>query len=213
MKKNIILLFSTIIFLSFAGRTHAQKKRMMLFDKYSDAKVLMKNSATTSAKLNYDTANKNMMYLQGNQEMILTNNNQVDTIYISNRKFIPLHTIYLEVIELKNEPIFIDWLIKNKYRGNRGAYGQITQNKVETINTALWTNDAYKVQSAEVFELENANQYWFYLNDNVVKCKNEKDLLKLFPQKKEKIKAFIKEQKVNFKRVPEALKLIDFCLQ
>ncbi len=211
MKKISLIYF--LITLLFTIQVQAQKKRMMLLDEYYEGIVLMKNKAKTSAKLNYDTANKKMMYMQDGNEMILLNNDQVDTVFISDRKFIPLHTVYLEVIQVNNESIFIDWFIKNKYRGNRGAYGQITQNKVETINTTHWTNSEYKIQNAEVFDRENANVYWFYINDQPVKCRNEKDLLKLFPNKNNEIKAFIKEQKINFKQVPNALQLIYFCLK
>ncbi|HBF96166.1 MAG TPA: hypothetical protein DD786_08725 [Porphyromonadaceae bacterium] len=186
---------------------------MMLFDEYLNGIVLMKNKARTSAKLNYDTANKKMMYLQNNDEMILLNYNQVDTVYIADKKFIPLHTVYLEVVHTKNSEIFIDWVLKDKYRGNRGAYGQITQNKVETINTAHWTNNEYKIQTAEVFERENANAYWIYIDDKPVRCRNEKDLLKYFPNRKEEIKAFTKNEKLNFKNPADAIRIIGFCLQ
>lgn len=211
MKKTIFLFAFMTLFL--ATQLQAQKKRMMLFDEYLNGTVLMKNRAKTSAKLNYDTANKKMMYLQDDDEMILLNYNQVDTVYIADKKFIPLHTIYLEVVDTKNGEIFIDWLLKDKYRGNRGAYGQITQNKVETINTAHWTNNEYKIQTAEVVERENANVYWIYINDKPVKCRNEKDLLKYFPNKKEEMKAFAKKEKLNFKNSTDAIKIIDFCLQ
>lgn len=210
--KNLILLLS-VLTLVFAPQLHAQKKRMMLFEEYLNGTVLMKNRAKTSVKLNYDTANKKMMYLQDGNEMILLNNNQVDTIYISDKKFIPLPAMYLEVVQTPKGEIFIDWTLKNKYRGNRGAYGQITQNKVETINTAHWTNEEYKIQSAEVFELENANQYWFYVNDKFAKCKTEKDLFKLFPKEKEEISTLINNEKLNFKNPVDAIKIITFCLQ
>lgn len=185
----------------------------MLFDEYLNGIVLMKNKAKTSAKLNYDTANKKMMYLQDNDEMILLNYNQVDTVYIADKRFIPLHTMYLEVVHTKNNEIFIDWVLKDRYRGNRGAYGQITQNKVETINTAHWTNNEYKIQTAEVLERENSNAYWIYMDDKPVRCRNEKDLLKCFPNKKEEIKAFVKNEKLNFKNPADAIRIIDFCLQ
>ncbi len=213
MKKYFIPLFVLIFLISFSNEIQAQKKRIMLFDEYSDGTVFMKKRAKTSAKLNYDAANKNMMYLQNKEEMILTNNDQVDTIYISGRKFIPLGTRYLEFVQLKNTPLFIDWSITRKYRGNRGAYGQITQNKVETINTAHWTNDEYKKQSAEVVDLENSNKYQFYHNDALINCKNEKDLFKHFPDKKEALRAYIKEEKLNFRKVPDVIRMIEFCLQ
>ncbi|SEA23424.1 hypothetical protein SAMN05216365_12016 [Porphyromonadaceae bacterium NLAE-zl-C104] len=212
MKKYLILFISVLAFLSFSSPVQAQKKRMMLFNQYSNGTILMKNGTKISVGLNYDTANKKMMYLQNDEEMILLNDNQVDTVYVSGKKFIWLDNIYLEAIELQEGSVFIDWSLKNVYQGNKGAYGQITQNKVETINTAHWTNDEYKIQTAEVIAQKNANKYWFFKNGKLIKWKDEKSLLKHFPDHKDEIKTFIKEKKIDFKTVNDVLILLDYCL-
>ena len=185
----------------------------MLFDDYESGIVLMNNKSKISSKLNYDTANKKMMYMQDNQEMILVNTNQIDTVFIGERKFIPVQLFFLEVVETQHGNVLIDWSLKEKYKGSKGAYGQTTQNKVETINTSYWTNGEYKDQLSSVFERKSSNEYWFYINDKPIKCKSEKDLMKRFPNQKEKISTFIKENKINFKNTADAVKLVDYCLQ
>jgi hypothetical protein len=53
------------------------------------------------------------MYQQNGQEMILLNNNEVDTIYISIEKFIPYNKVYVEFVETKNNNIIlINWNLK-----------------------------------------------------------------------------------------------------
>lgn len=212
MKKNIIFLLLGLAIMS-GYKLNAQSKRILLLDEYTDGIVLMKNKSKISSKLNYDTANKKMMYMQNNQEMILVNPNQVDTVYIEDRKFIPVQLFFLEVIDAKNGTVLINWSLKQKYKGNKGAYGQITQNKVETINTSHWTNDEYKEQSTSVWERENSNEYWFNINDKAIKCKSTKDIIKQFPNHKEDINSFIKENKINFKNASDAIKLVDYCLK
>ncbi len=212
MKKYLILFISVLSFLLLGSPVQAQKKRMMLFDQYGNGTILMKNGTKISVGLNYDTANKKMMYLQNDEEMILLNDNQVDTVYVSDKKFIWFNNIYLEAIELKEGDVFIDWSLKNAYQGNKGAYGQITQNKVETINTTYWTNDEYKIQKSEVIAQKNANEYWFFKNGKLVKCKDEKSLLKHFPDHKNEIKTFIKEKKIDFTAANDVLILLDYCL-
>lgn len=212
MKKKVVLLFFALSIL-FCSRSNAQTKRIMLFDDYEAGIVLMNNKSKIPSKLNYDTANKKMMYMQDNQEMILINANQVDTVFIAERKFIPIQLFFLEVVETQHGTVFINWSLKEKYKGNKGAYGQITQNKVETINTSFWTNGEYKNQPSSVLERENSNEYWFYINDKPIKCRNEKDLIKHFRNHKEEISIFIKKNKISFKNTPDAIKLVDYCLK
>lgn len=212
MKKQFIFLISIIFLVSAAPTLSAQKKRMLLFSEYSNGTILMKSGSKIQVKLNYDTANKNMMYLQGSDEMILLNSHEADTVYINEEKFIPFNSRFVEVVELSNGNAFIDWSLKLGHRGNRGAYGQITQNKVETINTANWSNREYRPESAEVVELKNDNEYWFSKKGELVKFKNEKNLIKHFPGYRDEIKSYIKENKVDFKKVNDVLALLNYCL-
>ncbi len=189
-----------------------QTKRLLLFDEYADGKVVFKNRQKIFAQLNYDAANKNIMYLQNQEEMILVNNQQVDSVIIGDRRFVALYGVYLEVVSIDNGEVFIDWSIKEQYKGNRGAYGQVTQNKVETINPSYWTNNEYQNKNVEIFERENSNNYWFYLNEKPVKVKNLKDLIKNFPEKKDDISRYVKEHAIVFKNASDAIKLINYCL-
>lgn len=212
MTKSIVFLLFWISLVNF-NHIQAQSKRIMLFEEYGDGKVILKNKQEVVTKLNYDTANKKMMYLKDGVPMILMNDEQVDSVYIDNRRFISLHGLYLEVVAIDTKEVFIDWSIKERYKGNRGAYGQVTQNKVESINTAYWTNSEYKKQLVEVRELENSNNYWFFINDKPIKCKSIKDLIKVFPDRKNDILAFVNEKGIDFKNASDAVELIGYCLE
>lgn len=212
-RKKQAILTLTLAFLTLAPAANAQKKRMLLYNEYGRGIVLMKNGAEIQAELNYDTANKNMMYLQGGDEMILVNAHEVDTVYIGDGKFIPLNERFMEVVELANGKGFIDWALRLQHRGNRGAYGQITQNKVETINTAYWTHRKYKPETAEVLEMRNNNEYGFFRDGVPLQFKNEKELVRHFPNHGDAIRGFIKEKRVDFKKVNDVLEVLNYCLQ
>lgn len=210
MKMRILLLI-TVACLSFQ-HIWAQKKRLMLFDKYTKGTVLMKNKARTNAELNFDAANNNMMFKQNGEEMILTNVNQIDTVYIGDRKFTPIKKVYLEAIPTKHGDIYVHWNLINTYKGKKGAYGMTTQAKVESINTAEYTTGVYENQYVDVYELSNNNEYYLFKGEKPIIVKDERSLLKQFPEEKEKIKEYIKEQDIDFTQVDKVLKLLEFCM-
>ena len=209
-KKIKYLLLIILTCCSFVS--NAQKKRIFLFEEYTNGSVLLKNGSKVSVLLNYDASNRKMMFKQDNMELILVNGDQIDTVYIDNRKFVPIGDSFREVVSLENGLVFIDWSLKNAYRGYKGAYGQLSQAKVEVINTAELTHDLYENQYAEVYELKNANAYEFYHKGRFVRCKKMKDVLKVFPGQKDSIQLYIKKERINFSNVADALKLIDYCL-
>ena len=209
MKRLILITFFTTISIA----AFSQKKRILLFEEYTPGTVLLLNKTKIKVPLNYDTANKAMMFTQGKDEMILTNNEQVDTIYIGPHKFIYAKQSFLECVPLKNGNVYISWSLKNVSRGYKGIYyGQIMQHKVDNINTSYWQRGEYKDQYTEVIARVNENEYQFLLNGKIVSCKNKKSILNLFKDKKEAISTFINEQKLDCNKASDMLTLIDYCL-
>lgn len=208
MKK--IILFAAIF--SFTLSSSAQKKRVLIFEKYIPGTVKMLNRTKIDVPLNYDASNKAMMFMNDNSEMILTNNEQVDSVIIGTHKFIYIKGVYLECVSLKNGVVYIDWSLKNINVGYKGSYGQITQSKVQNINPAYWRNEKYSEHDSEVHTTLNENRYLFFINGEMVECKNKKNLLNIFKDKKSQINSYIKERGLNFKNVDDALELIDYCL-
>lgn len=193
------------------------QQRIYLLDKYTNGSVLLKNQTRVSTVLNYDAANRNMMYIANGIEMILDEMQGIDTVYIGTYKFIPngQHG-FLEMTPLKNGTVFVNWKLKKQFVGKKGAYGQVIQGSVEVLNV-----NAIKQQAGvskrednvvDVYAQLNENEYWLLRNGKFVKCNNEKSLLKLFPSVEDLIKTFIKEQKLDFRNTQQAIAIVDYCL-
>lgn len=174
----------------------------------------MKNGAKTTALLNYDAANRRMMFKQGDDLMILTNAESVDTIYLDNRKFFPIKNhLFLECVPCVNGTVYINWSLRNKFQGQKGAYGQVSHAaNIETINTNYWTNNGYNKESLDIYKIANDNEYWLNLDGNFVHCKNKKTLLKLFPDRKQEIEKYIKERNIDFSKAEQMIDLLDYCM-
>lgn len=209
--KAIGLIFMICIF-TFPSEIQAQNKRICLFNDFMKGTVLMRNKAIVSSVFNYDAAGKVFLYKEKEEIMILTNTQAIDTVFVSDRKFIPIGRIFLEVIPIKNDFIYIDWKLKNSYKGKVGAYGQTTQANVTVINTNHYNNQTYEKQTADVFTPENKNEYFLFRDGKPVKFKNKKSLLKLFPGKESVIEDYIKEAKIDMSTPSDVINLMDYCL-
>lgn len=209
-----ILLSLICLFTIVTVRLHAQKSTVFLFTDFVQGTVTMKNGTKVSALLNYDAANSKMMFKQGNDLMILTGMNTIDTVYIDNRKFFPVRSLlFLESVTCEHGTVYINWQLRSKYQGQKGAYGQVSHAaNVESINTSYWTNSGYKDESLDVYKQENNNEYWLERNGKFVKCKNQKSLLKLFPEYIDDIKEYINNNNLSFNNAKQVVMLLDYCL-
>lgn len=208
-------LFITIMCcLATIGSANAQKKRQMLFEDYSKGVVLMKNNSRTMADLNYDAGNQKMMFKNGQEEMLLTNVAQIDTVYIGDSKFIPTGSKenFYELLPLPNGIIGINWLLKHTSQGYKNAFGVTQQAKVESLNTNQLNYSTYENQYTEVYKLANQNEYCIIREGKPLKFKNKKTLLKLFPNKQTQIEEFMKLQKTNMNNPKDVITLVNYCL-
>lgn len=209
-----ILSFLFLLFVVAILHLNAQKPSLFLFPDFIQGTVMMKNRAKTTALLNYDAANRCMMFKQGNDLLILTNAASVDTIYIENRRFFPVKNhFFLECVPCTHGTVYVNWSLRSKYQGEKGVYGQVSHAiNVKNINTSYWTNNSYEKESLDVYEQENDNEYWLKLNGKFVNCKNKKTLMKLFPDHQAEIDEYIKSKKVDFSKTIHVISLLDYSM-
>lgn len=215
MNKVLLLVFM-LLYLSHINTQAQNRQRVYLFEKYTNGMVLLKNKVHIPTSLNYDTANGYMMYIDNGKEMILEESQGIDTVYIGTAKFIPSgqHS-FLEMVSRKNGVIFIKWDLSKQLRGKKGAYGQIIQGTVDVIDINVIKQQGGVIERSQyidVYVQQNNNEYWLLRNDEFVKCRNKKSLIKLFPDKAELIKSYIKEHKLEFNNPQQILDLLDYCM-
>ena len=208
-------LFITVLLFVSSLYSHAEKKRLYLFDDYTAGTVLMKNKSRIQSPLNYDAANHVMMFKDKDEDMILTQLEAIDTVFIDNRKFIPTgRSMFLEVLKLDNGILYINWKLEQLAKGKLGAFGQVSQNSVDAYDVDLVRGVSGKKESkgTEVYETLNKSEYWITIHDKPGKFKNKKTLLKLYPGKETTIEAFIKNNKVDMNNPDDIGKLANFCM-
>ena len=96
MTKKIFLL---PIFLTFALFASAQESNGYYFKDFTNGQVLLKNKQFARGKFNYDFANRQMHFLNGNTDMIVDNLQDIDTIIIDKTRFVPYDGRFMEVLK------------------------------------------------------------------------------------------------------------------
>lgn len=215
------VLFVYLCFFSFLSMSAQQFSRIFLFDEFAKAQIKFRNRTQAIVSLNYDVANKKMLYTQGDDLMEVTNIQTVDTIFVKGHKFIPEANVFYEVVPLTNGIVYIDWLIKDVNIGSKGALGAVTQGSVHNLQmsnlglNAVEMYTPYKQQelgSTDLYQRKSDNTYFIRKNNKYIKFKTIKQLNKAFPESKDKINTFVKENDIDMKETRDALIIINYCL-
>ncbi len=213
MKKEFLIFVCSLAFLT---STNAQVTReLFLLKGFSQGIILNKDGSKAAAEMNYDAKGRNMLFLEGEDLMLLTNTNAIDTIFIGSRKFIPEKNYFLEVVGIPNGTVYVDWRFNSIQIGKKGAYGITTQGTVETVNVHSYRAGGKFEwdESTAVTKFKVENEYRVKNTaGKILKFKNKKDLLKQFANHKEAIEQYLAQNSVDWENPEMVVDLADFCL-
>ena len=198
------------IFLTFALFASAQVSNGYYFKDFTNGQVLLKNKQFARGKFNYDFANRQMHFLNGNTDMIVDNLQDIDTIIIDKTRFVPYDGRFMEVMKGEKSVILIEKEVNTSERGKVGAMGVATHGSVQSIdvNARFQRVNGENNMDMTIYKDEVKNIYYIFIKREWKSFRNQATFLKLFPKKKQKsIKEIIKEQDVDFDNPVDVLKL------
>ena len=209
-------IYSLLLLFILVFNAGAQEKPLFIFEQFANAKIHFKNRSVTVAPMNYDAVNDKMYFKQNADLMELTNYAMIDSIvWAGKRTFVSYGNGFLEQVKMDNGTAFIRWRIKNVNVGSRGAFGTVTQGKVESISIrsmGVFSATDAESNSADVFQQKNSNEYFLSLNGKMNKITNLKHLYKLYPVHKDAIKQYVDSEHIKMEEPLLVLQLLNYCM-
>ena len=187
----------------------AQNEPVFIFKQFVHAKIHFKNRSITVVPMNYDAVNDKMYFQRDGQLMELMQLDRIDSVVWAKQFCFVCHDQkFLEKVTLKNGTAFIHWQVRSVNVGAIGAMGRVTQAKVERV----YSSESRRNHSADIYKQKNQNEYYLWLDGSLKKATTLKQILKLFPEHKADIEAFVEEQHTNMQMPQSVLELLNYCL-
>ena len=129
----------------------------------------------------------------------LPGSTNVDTIYISGMKFIPLNNKFYEVLVDGKMPLLYESTASVSEPGVSTGYGGTTNSSAaSSYQSLLRDGSAYNLKLPDGFNVIPKHAFYILVDDKLEKAGNEKQLSKIFSDKKAMIKDFLKRTKPIF---------------
>lgn len=209
MKRIIFLLFLTA--LSFTGKSQTAADGSMpqfLYPGFSMSTVRMKNGQEQSIMLNYNVISEKMVYEKGPDLYDMTNIELIDTVYIQNSKFVPFGKIFYEVLLAAPVAFYAQYSGSVVPPGAPAGYGGTSQvSSTKQLSGVELSTGYYNLKMPKDYKVNMNPVYWVRIEKNYSDFANERQFLKLFPDKEEELKKYIKDNRIKFSRQSDLVKL------
>lgn len=215
-KRLTVLTLSFIIFgcAAFLQGQSTSKGEMpqYLFPSFSKCNILMKTGQVNTAVINYNIVTEKMVFINNDKYYDMTNPEATDTVYINERKFVPVGKTFYEVLVNKPIALFIQHKGTLMSAGKTVGYGGTSQTASATYVSNLELQGLqYNLALPSDYIVNPSPVYWVQIGDSWHDFLNEKQFLNIFPDKTSELKTYIKQNKIKIDRPENLTRLVRYC--
>lgn len=213
MKTRTINMFCLLLNIAMSAQSETRESPL-LFNDFTQGTVLFKNKTTTKAMFNYDMLRQEMLFMDGENQMILQELHTIDTIYIEGRKFIPRKNIFLEKLKAGSTPFYVEWKVNTFTKLKEEGFGLISHGGgTDALNVSRTQSTGETTVAENVdYYYKKSNTYYLSKDKKMQKFNTMQGFIKLYPKDKTKdIQHFISDKKINIQDTDKLLILIEFA--
>lgn len=212
MKKICVLLFFIFLFILTCAQDSPGRVSPDLFSGFKPGITLFKSGDTVCLKMNYNTFLEKMLFENEKQYFEIDNLESIDTVYILDRKFIPVKRVFYEVISLTPSNLYIQHRCKLDPLPKPAGFGTVSETTaISRTSNILSASSVFVLDRPETMKTSDNTLLWLRNGKKYYKANNEKQIIKYFPQKTDLIRQFVKDNKTDFEKTDDVKKLIIFC--
>jgi len=185
-----------------------------VFSDFLDGIVKKRSGELVELPLNYNTITEEMIFIRDTQRLAIAFPEEVDTIFVGGKVFVPFKNVYYEKATNTTVPLFVENKVVLLRGGKEIGYGnKIQTGSINSITAIASPTQLYKLQLPQDYSLADHTSYWIFENGKFEQLTSAKKLQGLFPAKADAIKRFVSDNNIDFNRRDDLVKLIEFCNQ
>ena len=214
MKKITVIQTFALIFISLSINAQIITEgpsAQFLYPDFESGKVKMRNGQMHDLILNYNTISEKMVYQKEGKLFDLMSYELTDTIYLQGSKFVPVGKSFYQALLLASITFFVQYKGELLPPGAPAGYGVNSQ----VSNTKLWSSfessqGYYNLELPSDYKVETDLIYWLRKDKEMISFINERQFLKISPDKETELKKFIKENRIKFDKPEDVTRLAKF---
>jgi hypothetical protein len=180
------------------------------YQEFTTGKAFMKTGIYSQRKFNYNYLNGELEFLSKSDTVGIGNKKEVEYVVIKQ------DTFYFDqgyILQIRNGMVKIG--MKDRYDlkeiEKKDPYGVSSPGSASTSYSGLPTRiDYYKLRANQDLKYERERIYYLLGKEGEFLLFNKRNIIQLFPDKKNQIKSFLKSSKIKFDNSEDIYKLADY---
>jgi hypothetical protein len=211
MKSIFVLLLVSFLQSSSFAQNHRTEISHYIFPEFMKGTDLMKTGGKNITMLNYNALTEEMIFDTNGKKLAFAHPEQVDTIYIDGRKFFALENKFVEIIYSNKCELYAIHKCSLVDPGKPAAYGGNSQTSATTTYSSFLSGgQAYELQLPEGTQTKPFTEYWLKKEGKLTQFVSLRQLSKLFSDKSDLFKKYVKENKVDYENQESLIAVIKY---
>jgi hypothetical protein len=211
--KAILTIVLIFYFMSLKAQTNSDGSApQFLFPEFATGRVKMKNGYSQTASLNYNIVSEKMVYEKNDLLYDMINLQLIDTVFLQNRRFIPVENVFHEVLLIAPISLFVQHKGEILPPGVPAGYGGTSQvSNTKFMSSVELSMGYYNLKLPKDYTVKADPIYWIRKDKVMNSFMNERQFLKIFPGEQGELKQFIKQNSIKLDRLSDLIRLIEHC--
>ena len=211
MKRNFFILIFIVLVNGVMAQVKVLELTHYLLPEFTKGVVLMKAGIKNEALLNYNSLTEEMIFDDKGKKLALGQLELIDTVYVASRKFFPVKNKFVELIYESKYALYAENKCSVKDPGKPAAYGGTSQTSATTSYSSYFSGgQVYELKLPEGYETRPFIDYWLKKDGKLNKFLSIRQLAKLFEEKEDAFKAFVKKNDVKYDNQSAIVELIKY---
>ena len=185
-----------------------------LYPEFTKSKVRMKNGQIQNIMLNYNTVSEKMVFQKDEKLYDMANPEMIDTVFLQDSRFVPAGKVFYKVVLIAPVAFYAQYKGELQPPGTPAGYGGTSQvSNTKNMSSVQLSTGYYNLDLPADYTVKTNIIYWYSKEGKMLSFVNERQFLKLNPDKETEIKQFSKQNKIRFDRLPDIVKLAEYYNQ
>lgn len=224
--KKILILFFSVLLLNIT--LSAQKKELItvkaghkildyfpvstryMYSEFTTGRVVLKSGKYSESKFNYNFLLGEIEYIQARDTLTIINKKDLKYIVVTQDTFF-YDNGYIEQLRDGSVRVGMKQFIELKEVQNLDTYGVASSGSATNSYGSLPVDgNFYKLSANKDMIFQKTIRYYIATPESGFVIFNKKNMMQLYPQDEDKIKSYLKTNKVNFESLEDLLRLADY---
>jgi hypothetical protein len=211
MKRVAYLLIMSFLVVAGYSQVKVLELSHYLLPEFTQGIVLMKTGVKNEALLNYNSLTEEMIFDNKGTKLAIGQLEQVDSVFIKGRKFFLHNNKFVEIVYQSKYALYAEHKCSVKDPGKPAAYGGTSQTSATTSYSSYFSGgQVYELKLPEGFETRPFIDYWLKKDGDVNKFLSVRQMSKLFGEKENLCKAYLKKNDVKYENQESIVEMIKF---